>query len=580
MPPIASRSRRSSYRLPVLISLSLTAALCLGFYVFAQTQPTLSVNSVTVAEGDTGTVDAVFTVTLSAASTQTVTVNYATANNSAVAPSDYTATSGTLICSPGERSKTVTVTVNGDCLQENHENFFVNLSGATNATIRSGSGLGTITSDELPRFFSINSATVAEGDTGTVDAVFTVTLTGQPGGAACPQTATVNYATANNSAVAPGDYTATSGTLTFNPGETSKTITVTVNGDCLQENNENFFVNLSGATNATISSGSGLGTMTSDELPRFFSINSVTVAEGDTGTVDAVFTVTLTGQPGGAACPQTATVNYATTNNSAVAPGDYTATSGTLTFNPGETSKTITVTVNGDCLQENNENFFVNLSGATNATISSGSGLGTITSDELPRFYSINTAPVAENDTGTVDAVFTVTLTGQPGGAACPQTATVNYATANNSAVAPGDYTATSGTLTFNPGETSKTITVTVNGDCLQENNENFFVNLSGATNATISSGSGLGTITSDELPRFYSINTAPVAENDTGTVDAVFTVTLTGQPGGAACPQTATVNYATANNSAVAPGDYTATSGTLTFNPGETSKTITVTVN
>src|SRR6266542_316231 len=262
MPPIASRSRRSSYRLPVLISLSLTAALCLGFYVFAQTQPTLSVNSVTVAEGDTGTVDAVFTVTLSAASTQTVTVNYATANNSAVAPSDYTATSGSLIFSPGERTKTVTVTVNGDCLQENNENFFVNLSGATNATISSGSGLGTITSDELPRFFSINSATVAEGDTGTVDAVFTVTLTGQPGGAACPQTATVNYATANNSAVAPGDYTATSGTLTFNPGETSKTVTVTVNADLVTEGTENFFVNLSSATNATISSGTGLCTIT------------------------------------------------------------------------------------------------------------------------------------------------------------------------------------------------------------------------------------------------------------------------------------------------------------------------------
>src|SRR4029078_4220497 len=275
------------------------------------------------------------------------------------------------------------------------------------------------------------------------------------------------------------DYTATSGTLTFNPGETSKTITVTVNGDCLQENNETFLVNLSGAANASISYSQGLGSITTEDLPRFISINDVTVAEGDSGTVDAVFTVTLTGQPGGASCPQTATVNYTTANNSAVSPSDYTATSGTLTFNPGETSKTITVTVNGDCLQENNETFLVNLSGAANASISDSQGLGTITTEELPRFISINDVTVAEGDSVTVDAVFTVTLTGQPGGASCPQTATVNYTTANNSAVSPSDYTATSGTLTFNPGETSKTITVTVNGDCLQENNETFLVNLS-----------------------------------------------------------------------------------------------------
>jgi hypothetical protein len=90
------------------------ATLGLGFYTFAQTLPSLSINDVTVTEGEGGgTTNAVFSVTLSAASTQTVTVNYATRNNSATAPADYTATSGTLTFAPGERSKTFTVPGSG-----------------------------------------------------------------------------------------------------------------------------------------------------------------------------------------------------------------------------------------------------------------------------------------------------------------------------------------------------------------------------------------------------------------------------------------------------------------------------------
>ena len=76
---------------------------------------------------------------------------------------------------------------------------------------------------------------------------------------------------------------------------------------------------------------------------------------------------------------------------------------------------------------------------------------------------------------------------------------TVNYATAPGSAVAPADYTSTSGTLTFNPGETSQQITVLVQGDTVSEANETFSVNLSGATNATIADNSGLGTITDND---------------------------------------------------------------------------------
>lgn len=99
-------------------------------------------------EGNTGTTMFTFTVTLSWASTQTVTVNYATANGNAMAPSDYTATSGTLTFSAGQTSKTITVLVNGDTTNEAPENFFVNLSNAVNAWLSDNQGMGTIMNDD------------------------------------------------------------------------------------------------------------------------------------------------------------------------------------------------------------------------------------------------------------------------------------------------------------------------------------------------------------------------------------------------------------------------------------------------
>src|SRR5207248_2979149 len=156
---------------------------------------------------------------------------------------------------------------------------------------------------------------------------------------------------------------------------TTQTITVLVNGDTIDEVNETFTVNLSNPSNATIATGTGTGTITDDDGPTI-SINDVSVTEGNSGTVNAVFTVSLS-----AASPQTVTVSCSTANctvNPATSGSDYVAISATtLTFNPGETSKQITVVVNGDTTDEADETFFVNLSGASNATISDSQGVGT-----------------------------------------------------------------------------------------------------------------------------------------------------------------------------------------------------------
>ena len=193
-----------------------------------------------MTEGNTGTVNATFTVSLSAPSGLNVSVDFATADGTATAPADYTAASGTLTFAPGQTTKQVTVLVKGDLLDEANETFFVNLSNPSNATIADGQGVGTITDDDPLPSLSINDVTVTEGNTGTVAATYTVTLSTVSG-----RPVTVDYATANGTAVAPADYQAASGTLTFTPGQTTRQLTVLVNGDLLDEANETYFVNLS-----------------------------------------------------------------------------------------------------------------------------------------------------------------------------------------------------------------------------------------------------------------------------------------------------------------------------------------------
>jgi len=511
-----------------------------------------------VTEGDTGSVNAAFAVTLSGPSSQPVTVNYATANGTATAGSDYTAASAQLTFAPGETSKTVNVAVLGDTIDEANETFTLNLSGATNATIATGAGTATITDDDGSPSLSINSVTATEGNTGTTNATFTVTLSAVSG-----QTVTVNYGTANGTATAGTDYTTTSGQLIFAPGVTTQTVSVPVIGDTLDEANETFTVVLSGAVNATIGTGTGTGTITDDDPTPSLSINNVTATESS--TVPATFTVTLS-----AASGQNVTVNYATANGTATSGSDYTAIPTTqLVFSPGQTSKTITVPLLEDALDEANETFNVNLSSAVNATIADSQGVGTITENDPTPSLAINNATVTEGNSGSVSATFTVTLS-----AASGQTVTVNYATASGTATSGSDFTSTSGQLSFTPGQTSKTITVPVLGDTRDEPNETFNVNLSSAVNATIADSQGLGTINDDDPTPSLSINDVSISEGNSGTKVATFTISLS-----AASGQNVSVNWATANGTATAGTDYNSGSGTATITAGNTTTTVSITI-
>lgn len=218
--------------------------------------PSLSINDITVVEGDSGSKTGSFTVTLSAPSGKAVQVNYATTNGTAIAGADYTAVSGILTFTPGQTSKTISVSVLGDLLDEIDETFTVILSNSQNATLNKSQGIGTIQdNDPLPKL-TINNVTITEGNGPPQTMQFTVLLS-----AASGKTVTVNYATADQTAVSGRDYTAKSGTLTFTPGQTSKTISILIQNDIVYEQTETFAVKLTSPVNATLGVSQGIGTI-------------------------------------------------------------------------------------------------------------------------------------------------------------------------------------------------------------------------------------------------------------------------------------------------------------------------------
>src|SRR5207247_2536833 len=197
-----------------------------------------------------------------------------------------------------------------------------------------------------------------------------------------------------------------SGTVTFAPGTVMQTVTVPVLGDSTFEPNETFVVNLTNPTNAFLARAQGVGTIRNDDPGPTLTINDVSVVEGDSGTVNAVFTVTLSPTVG-----STVTVDYATANGTATAGSDYVAASGTLTFAAGVATQTLAVVVNGDTLIEPNETFVVTLTNASrNAAIGDDQGVGTITNDDGPRL-TVSATSAAPG------APVTVTLTNGLGGA-------------------------------------------------------------------------------------------------------------------------------------------------------------------
>lgn len=413
--------------------------------------PALSINDVTISEGDSGTTVAIFTVTLSAASAQTVTVSYGTADNTAtLADNDYNTAGGALTFSPGVTTQTVTVQVNGDTALESNETFFVNLSNPAGAGITVGQGQGAILDDDglstitltdvWDAWMNENNPGNTHGDEDNMQVKppsqeyrtlinFHTLTTALPAGSTVLSATLHLYQDGVRSGQAISIYP-----LTTNWVEGEVKWSKAANGpggDWLNPAGGGDFD--TGATWATFDPAT--------DGHRYINITGLVQAwlAGTYDNYGMILISTSSGLDDGA-------VKF------------YTHEHATPAWRP---SLEIIYTTGGSV---------------------------------SPLSLSIGNVTVSEGDSGTTPAVFNVTLSG-----ASTQTVTVDYATADNTATtADNDYLATGGTLTFAPGVTQRPITVTVVGDTKPENSQSFFVNLSNPQNAAIAGGQGLGTILQD----------------------------------------------------------------------------------
>ncbi|WP_257998640.1 putative Ig domain-containing protein [Xanthomonas arboricola] len=469
-----------------------------------------------------------YTVTLSQTSSSATTVNLSR-SGTATSGTDYTGAPNSVVVPANATTATFSVTPIADTTVEADETVVISVASGSGYAIGSpSSATATIVNDDFPTA-SITVSPSSVPEDGAANLIYTVSLD------QAAQSAVSVAFSVGGSATSGTDYAAVSSPLTIPAGQTSGTIIINPTADTTIEPDETVVISLAAGSGYSVGSpNSATGTIANDDQPSL-SINDVSVNEGNAGTTNATFTVSLS-QPAGAGG---VSFDIATADGTATAGVDYVASSLTgQTIPAGSSSATFTVLVNGDTLSEPNETFFVNVSNVTGATVADAQGLGTIVNDDAVPSLSIDDVSVNEGNSGTTTATFTVSLS-----AASGQTVSVNYATANGSATAGSDYVARSGTLTFTPGTTAQGVAITVNGDTAIEPNETFSVGLSGASNASIARATGTGTILNDDVvvtvgPASLPAATAGSAYSQNlsasgGTAPYTFAVTAGALPAG-----------------------------------------------
>ena len=363
------------------------------------------------------------------------------------------------------------VSVTGDTNFEQDETFTINLSSVVGASVDDGSATGSITNDDVasgPTLSITNQVISYEGNSGTTQAVFTLQLS-------APASTGVTYdiATINNTATAPSDFVAKSLVgQTIPAGQTSKTFSVTINGDTAVEFDEVYIVEVSNVTGAVMPNNQSIAKIRNDDGVPALSISDVSISEGDSGTKMANFTLSLS-----APSSTWVQVDVNTADGSATVGSDYYQQSPQgFGISPGQTSATLGVEIIGDTTFEPNETFTVNLSNVIGATIADGQATGTITNDDGAGgpTLSIGDVSITEGNACSKQATFTVTLSAASA-SAVPTTSP--RPTARR--VSGIDYVAKSLVGQSMPaGTTSKTFTVGIKGDTVAEPNETFLVNL------------------------------------------------------------------------------------------------------
>ncbi len=488
-------------------------------------QPKIVVTDQTVGEGD---VFVDVTVSLSAPSASKITVSFASADWTADngGGRDYLRQSGTLSFNPGETTKVVRIDLLNSTGIEEIERFKFELSSPTNATLESpGFSWITIVDNDTvvdtPELF-VRDVVVDEA-AGTAN--FVVQL-GRALGQSSNGTVSVDFATANGSASAGSDFTATSGRLTFLPGESVKTVSVPLANDSTAEPVETFDLVLGNELTSMIVRGSATAFIgTSDGVasgqPAFLT-SDITVGESDTFG-DVVVRLS-------APSANKVTVGYTTADSTAFGGGgrDYLGQTGTLNFNPGETAKVVRIELNNDSSVEPTERFKLQLTGPAGATLA-GPGFAWVnivdddTVSENPRVHLGDVT--VDEQAGIANVAVWL---GDTNGTRSASTVSVDFVTSDVSATAGSDYQARSGTLTFLPGESARTITVPIFADTIGEGAEIFRLTLSNVINGELVATQSTVTIaasTGVAQPTYALVATA--ASFNEGS-NSTFTLTTT----------------------------------------------------
>jgi subtilisin-like proprotein convertase family protein len=390
-------------------------------------------------------------------------------------------------------------------------------------------------------------------------ALVTVTLSNPAGFAV-----SVNYATSNGSATG-SDYTAASGALTFNPGDTSESFTVSITNDITDEGDETINLTLSGAGSRASLEAPNPTTLTilDDDLEPIVNFDAM-----EYSVSEAAGTATLTATLSHPSAFQI-TVNYTTLDGTAISGSDYITSTSVLTFAPGSTQETLALSLVNDPAYENSEFFTVELTSASGAILGTPNPARVDILNDDPRpNLAFDSAVYTVNEAGG-QAAITVVLSGTTN-----LTTTVNYATSDGTANA-GDYTAAAGTLTFAPGDASESFNVSITDDSVYEVNETIVLTLSGETNADLGAPNPATLIITPDSDPAPTVQLTPPYSLNEDAGPAVITVTLTG-----ATDITATALYTTTAATATPGADYLDATGALTFSPGTTQQTFTVTVN
>ncbi len=331
-------------------------------------------------------------------------VNYATANGTATAGSDYTSRSGTLNWSDGDAGeKYFDVSITDDSAAENGETFTASLSEASGASLGSPSST-TVTisgpNDQLTGSVQFKSSTYTVAESGGSVRIYVSRTDGSSGAAS------VNYATANGTATAGSDYTAKSGTLNWSDGDAGdKYFDVSITDDSAAENGETFTASLSEASGASLGSPSSTTVTISgpnDQLTGSVQFKSSTYTVAESGGSVRIYVSRTDGSSG------SASVNYATANGAATAGSDYTSRSGTLSWSDGDAAdKYFDVPITNDTNVEGNETFTANLSGASGASLGSPSSTTvTITDGVTPREVKVLDSSIPSGGSGSFAIQF------------------------------------------------------------------------------------------------------------------------------------------------------------------------------